>query len=171
MSDIYFAGGCFWGIQHLFEQAHGVTGTQAGYANGHLDNPTYEQVYTDKTGHAETVKVTFDEEIIGLDTLLKIFFMAIDPVSVNKQGEDSGTRYRTGIYYSDPKQKDAIEAFADGVQQNYFQPLVVEILPLKCFFPAEDSHQFFLDNNPNGYCHLNPGLFELVRRMTAGKHQ
>ena len=106
---IYIAGGCFWGTEHFFKQIDGVVETEVGFANGQTDKPTYEQVYTDTTGYAETVHVTYDSDKVGLDFLLRMFFAAIDPTSLNKQGHDEGTRYRTGIYYTDAADLPTIE--------------------------------------------------------------
>ena len=98
--EIYFAGGCFWGTEHFFKQIEGVLETEVGFANGHTENPTYKEVYTDQTGFAETVYVKYDSDVVSLEFLLNMFFKAIDPTSLNKQGEDEGTRYRTGVYYT-----------------------------------------------------------------------
>ena len=146
--DIYLAGGCFWGTEHYFKQIEGVVETEVGFANGHTENPTYKEVYTDETGYAETVHVRYAPDKVGLEFLLRMFFKAIDPTSMNKQGHDEGTRYRTGIYYTDA---------AD-------QPMVVERQPLECFYAAEEYHQNYLDKNPTGYCHLPQSLFEFARQ-------
>lgn len=163
MKEIYLAGGCFWGTEHFFKQVNGVTATEVGYANGHTDNPTYQQVCTHTTGHAETVHVTYDEAIVDLPFLLDLYFMAIDPTSVNKQGEDEGPQYRTGIYYVDPADRPAIEARLAAEAQRHSLPLAVEVKPLRCFYRAEDYHQDYLDKNPTGYCHLPLALFEVAR--------
>lgn len=163
--EIYFAGGCFWGVEHLFKLIDGVTDTQTGYANGHTSSPTYEQVCTDATGFAETVKVVYDPLKVGLDFLLGIYFMAIDPTSLNKQGEDTGTQYRTGIYYVDPQDRPVIDNQLEQVAERYFKPIVVEVEPLRNFFPAEDYHQDYLEKNPSGYCHLPLELFAMVRNL------
>lgn len=162
--DIYFAGGCFWGTEHFFKQIEGVTFTETGYANGNTPDPTYRQVYTDTTGYAETVHVEYDSEVIELDFLVRMFFKAIDPTSLNKQGEDVGTRYRTGIYYTDAEELPEIRKIYEQVQEEYVSPLVVELEPLKNFHPAEDYHQDYLENNPDGYCHLPLELFEFARK-------
>ncbi len=167
MKEIYLAGGCFWGIEHLIKQLDGVIDTTTGFANGNPDiiAPTYEQVYTDTTGFAETVRVVYDPSIIGLDTLLGIFMIAIDPTSLNKQGEDEGTRYRTGIYYTDTEDLDFIRRKIDEVAQRYNKPIVVEVEPLREFYAADERHQDYLDKNPGGYCHISPELFDLARRL------
>ena len=161
--EIYFAGGCFWGTEHFFKQIRGVTFTETGYANGNTPNPTYKEVYTDRTGYAETVHVEYDDSI-SLPFLVRMFFKAIDPVSLNRQGEDAGTRYRTGIYYTDPEDLPAIKAVYDEVAREYDVPLAVELQPLRNFYPAEDYHQDYLENNPDGYCHLPLELFEFARK-------
>lgn len=160
--EIYFAGGCFWGTEHFFKQIRGVTFTETGYANGNTPDPTYKEVYTDRTGYAETVHVEYDDSI-SLTFLVRMFFKAIDPVSLNRQGEDAGTRYRTGIYYTDPEDLPAIKAVYDEVAREYDVPLAVELQPLRNFYPAEDYHQDYLENNPDGYCHLPLELFEFAR--------
>lgn len=162
--DIYFAGGCFWGTEHFFKQIEGVTFTETDYANGNTPDPTYRQVYTDTTGYAETVHVEYDSEVIDLDFLVRMFFKAIDPTSLNKQGEDVGTRYRTGIYYTDAEELPEIRKVYEQVQKQYASPLVVELEPLKNFYPAEDYHQDYLEKNPDGYCHLPLELFEFARK-------
>lgn len=161
--EIYFAGGCFWGTEHFFKQIRGVTFTETGYANGNTPDPTYKEVYTDRTGYAETVHVEYDDSI-SLTFLVRMFFKAIDPVSLNRQGEDTGTRYRTGIYYTDPEDLPAIKAVYDEVAREYDVPLAVEVQPLRNFYPAEDYHQDYLENNPDGYCHLPLELFEFARK-------
>ncbi len=165
--DIFLAGGCFWGTEHYFKQIEGVVETEVGFANGHTENPTYQEVYTDTTGFAETVYVKYNPTVVSLEFLLKMFFKAIDPTSLNKQGHDEGTRYRTGIYYTDPKDLPVIEKVFAEEQQNYQQPLAVEKLPLESFYIAEEYHQDYLDKNPTGYCHLPQSLFEFARSAKA----
>ncbi len=161
--EIYLAGGCFWGTEHFLKQISGVKDTQVGFANGQGDHPSYKEVYTDTTGFAETVRVVYDPEVVSLGFLVSLYFKAIDPTSLNKQGEDEGTRYRTGIYYTDASDLNAINSVADQVRQTLDGPLMVEIRPLENFYPAEEEHQDYLDKHPNGYCHLSPALFELAR--------
>lgn len=165
--QICFAGGCFWGTQHYFRKIRGVVSVCAGYANGNVDNPSYEQVYTDSTGYAEAVRIDFDPEESPLDFLLEMFFLSIDPLSLNRQGADSGTRYRTGIYYVSESDLPVIRKVFDSWQSRFAQPLAVEVLPLRNFFPAEERHQDYLVKNPGGYCHLRPELFALA--ADAGK--
>lgn len=161
--DIYLAGGCFWGAEHFFKQIAGVILTEVGFANGHTPEPTYEEVYTDTTGYAETVHIRYDSGRVGLSFLLRMFFKAIDPTSHNKQGEDEGTRYRTGIYYTDPGDLATIRFVFDEVQCRYAVPLAVEVEPLQNFFRAEEYHQDYLDKHPGGYCHLPAELFRFAR--------
>ena len=161
--DIYLAGGCFWGAEHFFQQIEGVVMTEVGFANGHTPDPSYKEVYTDTTGYAETVHVRYDPERVGLKFLLRMFFKAIDPTSLNKQGEDEGTRYRTGIYYTDSDDLLKIRSIFDEVQRAFDAPLVVEVGPLQNFYRAEDYHQDYLNKNPDGYCHLPLELFRFAR--------
>lgn len=164
IKTIYFAGGCFWGVQKFFDQFKGVQKTVVGYANGNTDNPTYQQVKAQISGHSETVKVDYDDSQISLEELLRYFYRVIDPVSLNKQGEDEGVSYRTGIYYIDKTDKEIIEKISLDVQKNYDQPLAVEILPLKNFYDAEEYHQKYLEKNPTGYCHIPLGMFHLEKK-------
>ena len=167
--EIYFAGGCFWGTEHFFKQIEGVIETEVGFANGHTENPTYKEVYTDQTGFAETVYVKYDPDVVSLEFLLNMFFKAIDPTSLNKQGEDEGTRYRTGVYYTNDDDLAVTEKVFSQEQQNYQQPLAVEKLPLQNYYSAEESHQDYLDKNPTGYCHLPVALFEFARQAKDKK--
>lgn len=167
--EIYFAGGCFWGTEHFFKQIEGVLETEVGFANGHTENPTYKEVYTDQTGFAETVYVKYDPDVVSLEFLLNMFFKAIDPTSLNKQGEDEGTRYRTGVYYTSDDDLAVIEKVFAQEQQNHQQPLAVEKLPLQNYYSAEDYHQDYLDKNPTGYCHLPVALFEFARQAKEKK--
>ena len=169
IKEIYLAGGCFWGTEHYFKQIEGVVETEVGFANGHTDNPTYKEVYTDETGHAETVRIKYDSDIVRLKFMLLMFFKAIVPTSLNKQGHDEGTRYRTGVYYVSTDDVPIIEKVFTDEQKKYQQPLVVEKLPLKKFFNAEEYHQDYLDKNPTGYCHLPLELFEFARKAKEKK--
>ena len=169
MKEIYFAGGCFWGTEHFFKQIEGVVKTEVGFANGHTTNPTYKEVYTDTTGYAETVHVVYDPEKVGLRFLLRMFFMAIDPTSLNKQGHDEGTRYRTGIYYTNEGDQPLIEEVYRSEQTKYQMPLAVEKLPLQNFYTAEEYHQDYLDKNPDGYCHLPLSLFRFAKEAKPEK--
>lgn len=169
---VYFAGGCFWGTEHFFKQIRGVTGTTTGYANSTIENPTYRQVCTGDTHAAETVRVTFDTDVVTLPFLIRLFFMTIDPTSLNRQGGDSGTQYRTGIYWTDPDDARIVTETVAGLSAAYDAPVVVETEPLKNFYRAEEYHQDYLDNNPGGYCHVNPRMFAIAREAVdpdAGK--
>ena len=169
MKTIYFAGGCFWGTQHFFAQVGGVKEAVTGYANGNTANPKYEEVYTDTTGFAETVKVTYNPSRISLEELTDLFFCIIDPLSLNRQGHDEGTRYRTGIYYTDPAERATIEKVYRREEKKAGVPLVVELEPLRNFFPAEERHQDYLDKNPDGYCHLPLKAFRYVKLYQDAK--
>ena len=164
MKEIYFAGGCFWGTEHFFKLIHGVTNTEVGFANGNTDHPTYKEVYTDTTGYAETVHVVYDEHIADLEFLLNMFFKAIDPTSLNRQGHDEGTRYRTGVYYTDDSDLPVIRKVFAQQQALLSHPIVVEVEPLRNFYTAENYHQDYLDKNPDGYCHLPLELFAFARQ-------
>ena len=160
MKTIYLAGGCFWGLQKFFDQFDGVVSTEAGYANGPDRAPTYEAVCAN-SGHAETVCVTYDETLIGLERLLDLYFMVIDPLSVNRQGNDRGVQYRTGIYYTDENQLPVIREVFDRVEKKAGAPLAVGVEPIRNFFSAEEYHQKYLDKNPGGYCHIPKKYFSL----------
>ena len=155
MNTIYLAGGCFWGVEGYFKRIEGVKDTTCGYANGRTENPSYEDVCRHDTGHAETVKVDFDDEVISLEDLLIYYFRIIDPVSVNKQGNDVGVQYRTGIYYTDESQLPVIKVAIGREQRKYNEKIAVEVLPIENFYTAEEYHQDYLDKNLNGYCHIN----------------
>ena len=161
---IYLAAGCFWGAQHYLKQIRGVVETQTGFANGETENPVYEEVYTDRTGYAEAVRVVYDPEVLPLRKLLQLYFLSIEPTSVNRQGDDCGTRYRTGIYYIEDGDVATIDEVMREVQRDYSSPLAVEVEPIHCFYPADESHQASLDKHPDGYCHLPETLFEMARR-------
>ena len=160
MKSIYFAGGCFWGLQKFFDQFGGVLKTEAGYANGPDEVPGYQQVCAG-SGHAETVRVDYDETSISLTRLLEYFFKVIDPLSVNRQGNDRGIQYRTGIFYSEDAQLDEIKPVYEAEQRKAGRPLAVQLEPLRNFFPAEEYHQKYLDKNPGGYCHIPKEYFSL----------
>ena len=169
MKEIFLAGGCFWGAEHYFRNIEGVVDTEVGFANGDTPSPTYEQVYTDTTGYAETVKVIFEPDRLPLGELIRDYFQAIDPLSVNKQGEDCGTRYRTGVYYSDPEDFPVIQAVFKEVEKEYGAPLAVELEPLRNFFAADGRHQDYLVKNPDGYCHLPLKIFRYPRLVSELK--
>lgn len=157
LHTIYLAGGCFWGIEAYMKKLPGVYDTEVGYANGNTENPTYEQVCYQDTGHAETVKVVYAPSRISTEQLLDGFFKVVDPTSVNEQGNDVGSQYRSGIYYVDEGDKEIAQAAVEKQQAKYTLPIATEILPLSNFYPAEDYHQDYLDKNPGGYCHIDLG--------------
>lgn len=160
MKTIYLAGGCFWGVQKFFDQFDGVLETEVGYANGPETAPSYEAV-CDSSGHAETVKIVYDESRIMLTDLLGYYFKVIDPLSVNKQGNDRGIQYRTGIYYTEEGQLPEIRAVYQAEEAKAGAKLAVEAAPLKNFFTAEEYHQKYLDKNPGGYCHIPREMFHI----------
>ncbi len=167
MKTIYLAGGCFWGTQKFFEQFDGVLRTEVGYANGPDEAPSYQDVCRG-SGHAETVRIDYDEARISLTRLLEYYFLTIDPLSVDRQGGDAGHQYRTGIYYTEDAQLGEIRAVYDREAEKAGAPLAVELLPLGNFFPAEDYHQNYLDKNPGGYCHIPRRLLTLAERGEQG---
>ena len=150
---IFLAGGCFWGLQKYFDQFDGVIRTEVGYANGPDRAPTYEDVCND-SGHAETVKIEYDESRISLEKLLDCYFPVIDPLSVNRQGHDEGIQYRTGIFYTDERQLDVIREVYSREEARIGAKLAVVVEPLKNFYSAEEYHQKYLEKNPGGYCHI-----------------
>ena len=153
IQSIYLAGGCFWGTQKFFDQFAGVLGTQVGYANGPTENPSYREVCA-SSGHAETVRIDFDEEQISLERLLDYYFTVIDPTAYHRQGPDTGVQYRTGIYYTDAALLPRLQKRYEEEQLKYRTKLETELLPLENFYPAEEYHQKYLDKNPDGYCHI-----------------
>ena len=161
--EIYFAGGCFWGTEHYLKQIRGVIATEVGYANGNTAAPTYEEVYTDTTGFAETVHIVYDPEQISLGLLTELFFLPIDPTSLNRQGEDIGTRYRTGVYYTSAAERPILEEIFREMEQKAGEPLAVELEPLRNFYNAEEYHQDYLDKNHAGYCHIPHALMAMAR--------
>ena len=161
---IYFAGGCFWGTEAFLKNIRGVIETEVGYANGKTANPSYEEVCYDNTGHAETVYVKYDSDLLPLEKLIDIFFQAIDPTSVNRQGNDYGNQYRSGIYFSDPNDEKIILKEIERLQKNYPQKIAVEIKALSNFYLAEAYHQDYLDKNKNGYCHIPKKLFDYAKK-------
>lgn len=169
MKEIYLAAGCFWGAEKYLSLIQGVTFTEVGFANGTTQNPSYKEVYTDTTGHAETVHVQYDPEVVNLRFLLEMYLKSIDPTSLNKQGEDEGTRYRTGIYYVDPTDLHTIEDVLKEEATRHGLPLCVEVEPLRCFYRAEEYHQDYLAKNADGYCHLPLALFEYARNAKMKK--
>lgn len=163
MKTIYLAGGCFWGTQKFFDQFDGIVETEVGYANGPDRAPSYEEV-CNSSGHAETVRITFDESKISIEEILRYFFMVIDPVSVNRQGNDTGIQYRTGIFYSDADMLPAISKILDEEAAKYAEPFATRVEPLRNFFSAEEYHQKYLEKCPGGYCHIPAEYFKLANK-------
>jgi len=157
---IYLAGGCFWGVEAFISRLKGVNSTEVGYSNGNDLAPTYEKVCTGKTGHTETVKATYNPQIISLDEILENFFKIIDPQTRNRQGPDIGTQYRTGIYWQDPTHKDTVIRFLRKKQRELDKRIVVEAHEIYNFYPAEEYHQKYLEKNPEGYCHVDLNLID-----------
>ena len=152
MKTIYFAGGCFWGVEKYFSLAKGVMLTKVGYANGTKNNPSYLDLKAGFDDAAETVKIDYDENLVSLEKLLELYLRVIDPYSLNKQGEDEGIQYRTGVFFVNTDDEKRI--------RNYFVSLglknhKIQVLPLFKFFDAEEYHQKYLEKNPTGYCHIN----------------
>ena len=156
MKTIYVAGGCFWGLEKYIAMVNGVVDAEVGYANGANASATYG----DGSGYAEAVKVVYDPKVAPLRFLLDLFYDAIEPTSVNRQGNDFGTEYRTGIYYTDPADKAVIDRSLARLQKEYTDPIAVESGPLTNYTRAEDYHQDYLEKNPAGYCHIAQKLFD-----------
>lgn len=153
--DIYLAGGCFWGVEAYFSNLPGILYTKVGYANGKTQNPTYEDVLKGDTDFAETVFIEYDTKQIALSEILSNYFNIVNLTTLNRQAHDSGTQYRSGIYYVNDKDKDLIEKAIKQEQKKYKKPIVTEVKKLENFYEAEEYHQKYLDKNPNGYCHIN----------------
>lgn len=167
--EIYLAGGCFWGTEHFIKLIDGVISTEVGYANSITPNPTYEEVCTGRTEAAETVHVVFDSDRLPLELLLGLYFETIDPTALNRQGGDRGTQYRTGIYYTDTTSLPTIRKEIAKLQAKHTKAVVIEVMPLKNFYPAELYHQDYLDKNPAGYCHIPQALFKIARNANKAK--
>lgn len=164
-----FAGGCFWCIEAIFERLDGVQSVTSGYAGGHTDHPTYEQVCSGTTGHAEVAQIEFDPAKISYEQLLEVFWEAHDPTTLNRQGADTGTQYRSAIFYHNPSQKAAAEKSRRAVQAQFRHPIVTEIVPLTKFYKAENYHQDYFRNNPRApYCAvvIRPKLDKLQKKLS-----
>ncbi|MGA2446803.1 MAG: peptide-methionine (S)-S-oxide reductase MsrA [Opitutaceae bacterium] len=165
-------GGCFWCMEAVFEHVPGVKSVVSGYAGGHTRNPSYEEVCTDMTGHAEVVRIEFDPAVVSYGHLLDVFWNAHDPTTPDRQGADQGTQYRSIILFADEAQKAAAEKSKTAAQARYSDPIVTEIVPLKEFFPAEEYHQHYFAKNPTaGYCRLviKPKVSKLQKEGVIGK--
>jgi len=155
MKKIWLAGGCFWGVEAYFQQLKGVLETRVGYGQGEKDNPTYQQVCSGTTGYTEVCELTYNEVIIPLEKVLEHFFRIINPTTLNRQGADQGTQYRTGVYYADNEEKEVIVNFIHTMQTYHTDEIVVEVKPVKNFYLAEEYHQHYLQKTTGGYCHVN----------------
>jgi peptide-methionine (S)-S-oxide reductase len=157
-----FGAGCFWGVEHLFRRIPGVIEAVSGYSGGIVADPTYRQVCTDTTGHAEVVQVTFDPEVVSYEQLLEVFWAMHDPTQVNRQGPDHGSQYRSIVLTHSEDQAATALASRDRAQDRYARPIATEIRPVSAFYPAEDYHQrYYLKNGHEPYCHAIPaGLLE-----------
>ena len=163
---LYLAGGCFWGLEKALSFLDGVIETTVGYANGNTTNPTYEEVCSDKTGFKETVEVIYDADILPINKLVEAFFICIDPTLKNRQGNDIGSQYQTGIYYIQKEDKEILEAIFNDKRQNY-DSFYVELEPLSNYYAAEDYHQDYLQNNPGGYCHISKKEFDEIKELNG----
>lgn len=153
--EIVFAGGCFWGVQEYFSRVPGVLSTETGYAQSEVAHPDYRQVCSGRTGAVEAVRIVYDPELVSLELLARRLFRIIDPVSVNRQGNDRGSQYRTGMYYSGKEAEETLARVMAEMQKVHDRPLAVELAPLRNFYPAEEYHQDYLKKNPGGYCHIS----------------
>lgn len=163
-----FGGGCFWCMEAVYERIPGVLSVTSGFAGGHTENPTYHEVCSGTTGHAEVTQITFDPAKVSYDHLLKVFWQAHDPTTLNRQGADEGTQYRSVILYHSEKQRLLAEKSKLEAQEHFHDPIVTEIVPFQKFYPAEDYHQRFYDENPGqGYCQfvIRPKLEKLVHKQ------
>ena len=162
--QIVLAGGCFWGTEKFLSLIPGVIETEAGYANGKTENPTYEEVCYEGTGHAEAVKVLYDEDAVALSRLLQIFFESIDPTVLDRQGNDTGSQYRTGIYFTENGDEQIARNELSALQLKYDKKIVVELIKLENYTKAEEYHQKYLDKNPFGYCHIGRQTMEKAKK-------
>ena len=167
--EIYLAGGCYWGTEKFISSLRGVVKTEVGFANGFVEAPSYDTVKHTETGHTETVHVFYDEQVLPLETLLELFYNIIDPTSLNRQGLDSGTQYRTGIYTVDDADLEIAKRSLEQLQKKLGQKVVVECEPLRCFYTAEEYHQKYLDKNPGGYCHVSWDMIDKAKEWKSGQ--
>ena len=158
-----FAGGCFWGVEHQFQQVDGVLSATSGYTGGSAENPSYRQVCTGTTGHAEAVRVVFDHAKVSYEQLARLFFELHDPTQLNRQGPDYGSQYRSGVFYADDDQKATAERLIDQLRENGYA-VVTEVSPASQFYPAEDYHQDYIAKNPSWRCHAPVKRFEIKAR-------
>lgn len=169
LETITLAGGCFWCTEAVFKRLKGISKVESGYAGGKMDNPSYDEVTSGETGHAEAIQLTFDPQIIPLEVLFEVFWATVDPTSMNRQGNDVGTQYRSVIFYSSSAQKEAAEKSKTEHQKDFSDPIVTEIIPFTNFYKAEDYHQNYYDQNHdnNAYCPLviDPKIKKLLEKF------
>lgn len=163
MKKITLAGGCFWGVEAYFSRVKGVLETEVGYSQGKVLNPTYDEVCRSDTGHAEVCQISYDEDVINLEKILKHFFNIINPTLLNMQGGDTGPQYRTGIYYSEEEDLNIITNYINDEQSKYPAKILTEVEKLRNFYPAEKYHQKYLEKNPGGYCHIDLSKVDSIR--------
>ena len=167
IKEIYFAGGCFWGTERLFQCINGVTDTQCGYANGNRNiHPDYKRVCQGDTGYKETVRVEYDADQVTLNQLMKAFFHVIDPTVAKRQGPDIGDQYQTGIYYTSKEDEKNVREYMEAERKKY-SAFAVESDELSIFIPAEEYHQDYLIKNPQGYCHIPKQNFEEINEIIS----
>ena len=154
MKNIIIGGGCFWGVEKFFTMIPGVIKTEVGYANGKIENPTYEEVCNNGTDFVEVCYITYDEKLVSLDILLDKFWSIVDPTTLNRQAGDVGTQYKSGIYYIDEADLEIINKSKVKIQEQYKEAVVTEVKPLEKYYTAEEYHQDYLEKNPTGYCHI-----------------
>jgi methionine-S-sulfoxide reductase len=169
LKDIYLAGGCFWGVEQYLSLIPGVTNTEVGYANGSKENPSYQDVCSGRTGFVEAVKVTYDREKITLSEILSLFYKVIDPSSINKQGNDVGEQYRTGVYWEDPSDEEGVKESLKTLSTQIPKPIAIESGKLANYYSAELYHQKYLTKNPGGYCHIGRTHFENAKNYKKGE--
>ena len=156
MQEATFAGGCFWCIEAALKEVDGVTEAVSGYTGGDTENPSYDEVCSGTTGHAEAVKIKFDPEVVTYSELLEIFFSIHNPTTLNREGPDVGSQYRSAVYYHNDDQKEAAQNYVERLSDEIDDEIVTEIEPIETFYPAEEHHQDYFDKNPNsGYCRIN----------------
>ncbi len=163
MKKIYLAGGCFWGVEHYLSLIQGIKETTVGYANSDIASPSYEDLKAHRSSASETVEVLYDEQVISLSEILELFFEIIDPTLLDQQGHDIGHQYRTGIYFTDKEDESIIKNALSALETKYDKPILTELLPLENFTVAEEYHQDYLYKNPDGYCHVDPKMFERAK--------
>ncbi len=169
--SIIFGGGCFWCVEAVFNMLKGVESVSSGYTGGNLPNPTYQDICTGKTGHAEVVKAEYSPNIISLEQLLAVFFTSHDPTTPNQQGADIGTQYRSVIFYNDPEQKEVTKNYIQKLtdEKIFAQPIITQVLPLEKFYPAEDYHQnYYANNQTQPYCQrvIDPKIIKLKKTFS-----